>query len=255
MKCIFGTVWITDFVFWLAGYNVGVTAPDKELSQYCRKFWTDEKPDFCVTLTEEAVQKEKKTGNFPEGINRIYLEFLALHRAVCKELLKRDVLMLHGSAVDVDRECYVFVAPSGTGKSTHTALWRRVLGEHGHAVRMINDDKPFITVENGVVYAHASPWNGGYRGAERKKSIVRAVCALERAEKNSISRISAKELTPVLFGSIFKGDSTEELIKSLSLLEKLVAGVSGYRLFCNTDADAAELAYNYMKNENKSEEK
>ena len=39
-------------------------------------------------------------------------------------LLQQNTLMLHGSTVAVDNKAYLFTAPCGTVKSTHTRLCR-----------------------------------------------------------------------------------------------------------------------------------
>lgn len=53
--------------------------------------------------------------------------------------------MIHGSAISVGREGYLFTAKGGTGKSSHARLWRELLGDR--AV-MMNDGKPFIRVSD-----------------------------------------------------------------------------------------------------------
>lgn len=65
-----------------------------------------------------------------------------INTLVCREILDNyDGLFFHSSALMLDGKAYLFSAPSGTGKSTHTALWQR---HFGGRVQMINDDKPII---------------------------------------------------------------------------------------------------------------
>lgn len=64
-------------------------------------------------------------------------------------------LMVHSSCVVVDGRAYLFSAPSGTGKSTHTALWLKKLGDRAF---ILNDDKPAVRYEDGTFYAYGTPW-------------------------------------------------------------------------------------------------
>ena len=96
----------------------------------------EEKPAFTAIMTQDDIAYEKALApEFPEA----YLESLALFRKLCDYTLSEvDGIIFHSSAIMVDGEAYLFTAPSGTGKSTHTRLWRELLGDR--AV-MINDDK------------------------------------------------------------------------------------------------------------------
>ena len=51
-------------------------------------------------------------------------EYICCSAAFCRELIGHGRLFLHASAVVHEGAAYLFSAPSGTGKSTHTALWR-----------------------------------------------------------------------------------------------------------------------------------
>ena len=51
------------------------------------------------------------------------LEYLLMGARFYEKLLYFKGMLLHASAVVVDGEAYLFTAPSGTGKSTHTGLW------------------------------------------------------------------------------------------------------------------------------------
>lgn len=54
------------------------------------------------------------------------------YRKIAEKLVQYDVMLFHGSAVAVDGIGYLFTAKSGTGKSTHTRLWREYFGDRGH---------------------------------------------------------------------------------------------------------------------------
>ena len=64
----------------------------------------------------------------------------------------KDTLVLHAVVVSYGGKGYMFIAPSGTGKSTHARLWL----EHIEGTELVNDDFPVVRDE--MVYG--SPWGG-----------------------------------------------------------------------------------------------
>lgn len=74
-----------------------------------------------------------------------------------RKLINLGGFMLHASAIVVDNKAYLFSAPSGTGKSTHTKLWQECFGDKAI---IINDDKPAIRIEEGKCFAYGTPFSG-----------------------------------------------------------------------------------------------
>ena len=155
-----------------------------------------------------------------------------------------DTILFHGSAVAVDGIGYLFTAKSGTGKSTHTRLWRELFGER--AV-MVNDDKPLIKVsENGII-VYGTPWDGKHRLSTNISVPLKAVCVLERSEENRIERVTADSVYDMLVQQVYRPQNPQRLLKTLQLIDVLSENAELYRLGCNMDISAAETAYNAMK--------
>ncbi|WP_455057428.1 hypothetical protein [Jutongia sp.] len=123
--------------------------------------------DLIIQTSSEDIEYERKrsvreadqTGQEAEYTDA-YLETLAVYRKIAEWMPMHDTLLFHGSVIAVDGKAYLFTAKSGTGKSTHTRLWREYFGER--AV-MINDDKPLLKITQDGVYAYGTPWNGKHR--------------------------------------------------------------------------------------------
>ena len=153
------------FTMKIAGHTAQVTSLFESTPHQFSRYLTDSQPEFSVTVTPEDLafeQRELDAEALAEGFRRRaftdpFLERAAIQRAFAEFLLRHSTLLLHGSTVAVDGNAYLFTAACGTGKSTHTRLWREVFGER--AV-MINDDKPFSQITQGGVIAHGSPWSG-----------------------------------------------------------------------------------------------
>lgn len=212
-----------------------------------------EKASFSVVITQEDIDREKlsdqKTGSIlPDD----FLESLALFRKLCNYILSEaNGIVFHSSAVAVDGEAYLFTAPSGTGKSTHTRLWRELLGEK--AV-MVNDDKPIVRFVDNEFYVYGTPWNGKHRIGNNCRAKVKAICALKRSSQNVIRKISPKEILPLILNQTLRPKEANLMENLLVLIDKLLKSVSLYELGCNMDISAAQLSYSTMsKGENNVE--
>ena len=144
----------------------------------------------------------------------------------------------------MDGEAYLFTAKSGTGKSTHTRLWRKYLGKK--AV-MVNDDKPLLKITEEGVTAYGTPYNGKHRLGADMSVPLKAICVLTRAEYNYIIPVSRGEVYHMLVQQTYRPADIMLMQKTLSLLDKLADNVMLYRLGCNMDISAAKVAYEGMR--------
>ena len=239
---------MTDFTIEIAGRRVGVSACYETLSRFCADYLSEGEPEFTVALTagdldrerEMSIREARLEGRPDPRHSLQYLETIALQRKIAERLVDFNTILFHGSAVAVDGACYLFTAKSGTGKSTHTRLWREMLGER--AV-MVNDDKPFLRVERDGVTVYGSPWNGKHRLGANIAVPLRAICLLERGAENRIWPMTAREILPVLLQQSHRPADRRMLMKYLELLDGLAESVAFYRMQCNMDPDAARTAY------------
>ncbi|MBR4058754.1 MAG: hypothetical protein IKK03_02830 [Lachnospiraceae bacterium] len=236
----------------LAGFCVEINAIYPSTRTFCRDYLCEGVPEFSITISPEDIVFEREKSekeDLMEGIpvrqfSDEYLETLAVYRKICAKLLERETLLFHGSAIAVDGVAYLFTAKSGTGKSTHAALWRQVFGER--AV-MINDDKPLLKLTPDGVLVCGTPWNGKHGLGCNRMVPLKAICILERAEQNRITSIDVAEALPMLLQQSFRTGTTEGTILLFNILDKLTQKVQLYRLGCNMDPQAAMVAYEGMK--------
>ncbi len=219
---------------------------------YCADYLCDAEPDFIIHIEHEDIDYEReKSANQDLKENQkirkfsdAYLETLALYRKIAEKMLEYDVLLFHGSCIAVDGDGYLFTAPSGTGKSTHTRIWREKFGER--AV-MVNDDKPLIAVRENEIRIYGTPWNGKHHLGENISVPLKAICVLERGTENRIQRAAKSLVYPMLLQQVYRPQNTEKLSKLLALIDSLAEKVSLYQMYCNMNSDAAETAYQGMK--------
>lgn len=218
----------------------------KYTEMLCKNYEYDgtEPEVFTAEITANDIMAEKvKAPEYPDA----YLESLALFRKLCEHTLSyADGIIFHSSAIMVDGEAYLFTAPSGTGKSTHTRLWREMLGDK--AV-MINDDKPIIRYVDGDFYVYGTPWNGKHRLDTNCRAKIKAICKIYQAKENQIEKCGVSEMLMTILNQTIRPDNLQDMDKLLSIIDKLLTQVKLYKLGCNVSAEAAELSYNTMKKE------
>ena len=235
-----------------AEWNVQIDSLHQEVQDYCVAYKTDAAPDFCVKTTEEEIRRERELSaeeNAREGISVIeysdgYLEELAVYRRIAERMPSMDTILFHGSVIAVDGEAYIFTAKSGTGKSTHTRLWRQHFGDR--AV-MVNDDKPLIRITGDGAIAYGTPYNGKHRLGAPISAPVKAICILERDRTNHIEPISKSDAFMQLIQQTYRPQDGYTMAKTLQLLDRLASSVKLYRLGCNMDPEAAIVSYQGMQ--------
>ena len=224
-----------------AGKTVEVNSLNEAVHNYCAAYITDAPADFVVTTTQEDIDYERSRAEIP-GLSDGYLEELAVYRKISEKMPYYDTILFHGSVVAVDGSAYLFTAASGTGKSTHVALWRKLFGER--AV-MVNDDKPLLHISDEVT-AYGTPYDGKHKLSNRIAVPLKAICILERASANSIVPVTKSEAYAMLVQQAYRPNDVFALQKTLELVDKMAEKVGLYKLSCNMDIEAAQVAYDGM---------
>ena len=159
------------------------------------------------------------------------------------KLLDHGGMMLHSSAVMVDGRVYLFSAPSGTGKSTHTALWLQYLGERA---KIINDDKPAIRVKGEKAYVYGTPWSGKTDLNRNVRGELAGIAVVKRSEANQIRRLNKKESIFALLDQTTRSRKEERVERLFQVMETIIQTVPIYELSCNMELEAAKVAYETM---------
>lgn len=230
----------------LAGIVIRIEPLFDYIQEYCKEYITNEPERFVVRIEQEDISYERECSR-KETIDIVhsdaYLETLAVYRKIAERMPRYSIFLFHGSVVAVDGIGYLFTAKSGTGKSTHTGLWRKSFGER--AV-MVNDDKPLLEVTENGVMAHGTPWNGKHRLSTNISVPLKSICMLKRAEENCIVKIMPEEMFAMLLQQTYRPVDKAAMQHTLNLLEKLKKNIEFYKLECNMEIEAALIAYKGM---------
>lgn len=245
---------MSRFTIKIANKIISVNAMFESTKDYCKGYLCNEEAELFVEIVQSDIDYERaqfmrtdeRDGVSSRNRRATQLEIIALQRKIADAFFDYGIVLFHGSVIAVDGCAYMFTAKSGTGKSTHTRLWREMLGE---CAIMVNDDKPFISVDGDSVIVHGSPWNGKHKIGNNISVPLKAICILERGEINKIKKISVAEALSMLIQQSNRPRQPELMVKYLELLDGVAKGVAFYRLACNMTPEAAEVSYSAMSEE------
>ncbi len=234
---------MADFTIKIAEKNIHVRSLFDSTRDYCRNYLTEEPADYSVSVTREDLEFEQadayaealREGLKPRVFTDPFLDRAAIQRKTAEHLLSDGVLLFHGSAVALDGEGFLFTADCGTGKSTHTRLWRQVFGDRA---QMINDDKPFLRLTETAVLACGAPWSGKH-GLDTNITVpLKGICVLRRGKENRIRSIGPEEALPML--------QKQAAIATPDLVQALSRQVPLWEMHCTKEPEAALTASRAM---------
>lgn len=171
-------------------------------------------------------------------------EYLSTGDSFYRQLLAFDGMLLHASAVMMDGYAYLFSAPCGTGKSTHTALWQRVFGSERAVI--LNDDKPALRWDGHRFLAFGTPWSGKSAQNENCCVPVAGICMLSRGETNTISPFGGVNAIRALLEQTVRPRDPGAISALLDLIDKLMTHVPMWKMECNMDPEAARVSHAAM---------
>ena len=236
---------MAEFKIEIAGHTAAASSLFDSTRDYCRDYWADKAPECSIRITREDLtfeQAELDREAAEEGFRRRvftdpFLDRAAIQRKMADFLIQKDVLMLHGSAISLDGQGYLFMARSGTGKSTHTRLWRQVFGPRA---QMVNDDKPFISLAQDIPLLCGAPWSGKHGLHSNITVPLCGICILERGKENRIWPIEIADAMPMLLHQSYCPEGVQG--PHLRLIDHLAETVPLWHMACNRETEAAETA-------------
>ena len=224
----------------LAGVPVQIRCRYPENRRFLREYLTEKSPSAVIEPSEADLSKMReilRSENLSVD-SPVYVENNAIHGLLAETLCDYGAVLIHASAVALDGEAFIFMAPSGTGKSTHTRLWLDFFG--GRAF-MLNDDKPLLKVTPEGVYAFGTPWNGKHHLSRNTAVPVRAIAEVHRDTRNFVE--SCADPFPALFRFVYRSRNPDTMEKILRLEDEIIRRIPFFHLHCNMNPEAAEISY------------
>ena len=196
-------------------------------------------PDISIELTIEKLEEIKKRYNH---LDLEEIEYIFLGQLFYRHILKHNGILLHSSCVVKDNQAYLFSAPSGTGKSTHTNLW---LEEFKDAF-ILNDDKPAIIYKDNTLYAAGTPFSGKHDISKNTLVPIKGICFIERSSNNWIKEISSKQAIFEILNQTERIPYEEDMNLILEHISNIVKNTKIYKMGCNISIEAVYTSYNKM---------
>lgn len=152
----------------------------------------------------------------------------------CYAVLNRNACVLHGVVMEYDGMGILVTASSGTGKTTHTRMWR----DRENAL-ILNGDRCLCRRVNGKWYAYGMPWSGSSGEYINRRVPITAIVCLKQAPENSVRRMDDFEGTLAMLQRIFAPVWVGELQdRAFELTEELVSKTPVFELSCTPDYEA-----------------
>jgi len=153
----------------------------------------------------------------------------------------RRTLLFHAAVVSYEGYAYMFLGKSGTGKSTHAALWLKYI----NGTERVNDDNPVVRIaEDGKAVVYGSPWSGKTPCYRNVSYPLGGFVQLSQAPYNKITPLTGVAAYAVLVPSISGMRWDKKVADGLHETENtLLHKVQGWYLECLPDEAAALLSH------------
>lgn len=160
-------------------------------------------------------------------------------------LICKNGLLLHSSCVVYENYAYLFSAPSGTGKSTHTQLWLKRFS----SAKILNDDKPAISITKEGILAYGTPFSGKTDWNINECYPIKAIIFLNRGEENNIEMMNGKDAIYNILSQTLRPSEPHLMMQLLNLIDQIVTNIPIYKLYCNISTAAVDLVYKTVNGE------
>jgi len=165
-------------------------------------------------------------------------------REISNNLFRFNSALLHSACFDVEGVGVAFAAHSGTGKTTHMNLWQKLLGDR---MIVVNGDKPivrFFDDEPETPYAYGTPWNGKEGLGCNMRTTLKHICFIERSETNFVEKIEKTDAIERIVKQVYMPKDPIAVMKTMELIDRLLSCCNLWKIHCNMEDEAAEVAYN-----------
>jgi hypothetical protein len=218
-------------------------APFGRTKEQAQPYLTEEIGEADIFLSydcEKVLERHPRFGDLDTA------EYMTTGSLFAAEMLRFYGFQLHASAVMLNGKAYLFSAPSGTGKSTHTEKWCRLFG-----AQIINDDKPVLRRVDGVWTVYGTPWSGKNDLSCPVGVPLGGVAFLARGEVNEIFPMAPMKAVPAILRECMQFSHKGCANRQLELVDLLLREAPIWQLYCRNDDEAARVSYEAMKNGSK----
>lgn len=204
----------------------GIAVSMKNKNDNCLFFAS---PDWKETVTDLSLTDERAVV-FVNSFLRMAYGMTSIHRRTIK---------IHASVTELDGKALIFLGKSGTGKSTHSSLWRKFIP----GCTLLNDDEPLIRVfDNKPMRVYGAPWSGSTPCYRNEWAEVVAFVHLYQSPDNKLTKLKNIQALSSLYSStaVLRSDK-ENKDKVMDVVSEVLQQAPVYRLDCRPDEEAVLL--------------
>ena len=227
----------------MARYQIADLVVEMDISgrteQQAKPYLTEADGSADVILSFDSQRFLEK---YPQLGDLDTAQYIGTGALFAADVLKFYGFQFHASAVVLEGKAYLFSAPPGTGKSTHTEKWCRMFG-----ARIINDDKPVLRKADGQWMVYGTPWSGKHDLSSPVRVPLGGIAFLERGDQNAICRLPVKEAVPLMISQCVRFSHKGCMERQLELIDLLLRETPIWRLTCRNEDEAAKVSCEAMK--------
>ena len=222
-----------DTWYWIDRGDKGYSA----IKQHSKTRLTLNRMDFDKSCENVTIEYFNIDGLFTDfSTDRMLHHVLGDAFSFCQTV--KGNMLLHSAAASYKGQAILFSAPSGTGKSTHTSLWKKYYPQD---VILFNDDTPILLKEEDKLFASGTPWSGKSEINENIIFPLRAIVFLKQGRENSIRSLTTIESVVKLLNETRKPVFEDLMNKHMEFINTIIKNIPIYELTCNISKDAVDL--------------
>ena len=217
----------------------GKTADGKAVFEFR---WWNEIAGWLVCSPDYREGRLLTTGRYTKmAVDNALMVLYALATAAS------GTVLFHAAVVSHEGKGYMFLGPSGTGKSTHARLWLKYID----GTALVNDDNPVVRLaDDGLPIVYGSPWSGKTPCYRNVSYPLGGIVLLSQAPFNKIHRLGGIHAYASLVASISGKRWDSRVADGLHATENALAStVPVWHLECLPDEAAAKLCHAQISNE------
>ena len=234
----------------IADINIGIKPLHKGFDEFCKDYLTDEEADFVLSATEAELEEEqKRVAEYLDGeeVRGLELEKIWVYRQIAETIPSYDAFLIHAASVRVDGDAYLFLGPSGAGKTTQARLWKEYFGDR---MKVINDDKPIIRVKDDEILVCGSPWCGKERWENNISASLKGIASLSQSDESHSKRLSTGDAWNVMMNQVYRSSDGKTMQLILKLTDKVIKRIPLYAVDCTKGGESVDVAYRALSGAN-----
>ena len=170
-------------------------------------------------------------------------EYICCSASFCRNIIGHGRFFLHASAVVHEGAAYLFSGPSGTGKSTHTALWL----DQFPGSYILNDDKPVLWPGKEGITVWGTPFSGKTDLQVNRGVPLKGICFLKQDSENHIQQVPEEKALALMLNNTWRPRDDQRMALLLDMIEQVLEWSNVYEMYCTGAPEAAKLSYRVMK--------